>query len=256
MPPRTPEKAAGGAAGDAGAVLFDLDGTFADTAPDMARALNLQLARHGRDPLPFEDIRPQVSNGARAMIRIGFGLGPGDAGYDALRREYLAVYADHLALETALFPGMTELIGVLEGRRIPWGIVTNKPSWLTDPLMAALGLAQRAACIVSGDTAARPKPHPDPILYACDLIGLPPRDCCYVGDAQRDVAAGLAAGTATLAALFGYIREGDDPGSWGAHGLIRNPLEILDWVAPDAARPGHTRPPRRPRPAPERPGGG
>jgi phosphoglycolate phosphatase len=239
-------------------VLFDLDGTLADTAPDMARALNLQLARHGRPALPFEAIRPHVSHGARAMMRIGFALEAGDADYPALRQEYLDIYRENLALETAPFPGMPELLAALESRGAPWGIVTNKPAWLTDPLMGALGLAERAACIVSGDTAARPKPHPDPVLHACALIGVRPRDCWTVGDAQRDIAAGRAAGTGTLAALFGYLAEGDDPACWGADGLIGAPLEVLDWLeATDARSLGTSRrlsaadaPPRRPGRAP------
>jgi phosphoglycolate phosphatase len=220
-------------------VLFDLDGTLADTAPDMARALNLQLARHGRPPLPFEAIRPHVSHGARAMMRIGFALEAGEADYAALRQEYLDIYGENLALATAPFPGIPQLLEALEARRVPWGIVTNKPAWLTDPLMGSLGLAGRAACVVSGDTAARPKPHPDPVLHACRLIGVDPRECWTVGDAQRDIAAGRAAGTGTLAALFGYLGEDDDPASWGADGLIRAPLEVLDWLdAGGAGDPG------------------
>jgi phosphoglycolate phosphatase len=242
-----------GAAGDAGAVLFDLDGTFADTAPDMAHALNLQLERHGRAPLPFKRIRPHVSHGGRAMIRIGFGLEPGDAGYERLRREYLDIYAGHLAVETVPFPGIPELIQALESRRMCWGIVTNKPAWLTDPLMDALGLGARAACIVSGDTAPRPKPHPDPILHACALINRSPRCCWYVGDAQRDITAGLAAGTGTLAALFGYIAEHDDPASWGAHGLVREPMEVLHWVSDRPGRPAPLLSRWTPRPKPDNP---
>lgn len=215
-----------------GGVLFDLDGTFADTAPDMAHALNLLLQHHDREPLRFEAIRPHVSHGARALVRIGFGLEPGDAEYEVRRQDFLAIYAKNLARETDLFPGVATLIAALETRRIPWGIVTNKPSWLTTPLMDALGMHARAACIVSGDTAARPKPYPDPILHACGLIGLEPQTCWYVGDAQRDITAGLAAGTRTLAALFGYLGEADDPSSWGADGMIREPLEVLDWLGP------------------------
>jgi phosphoglycolate phosphatase len=215
-------------------VLFDLDGTLADTAPDMARALNLQLARHGRPALPLETIRPHVSHGARAMMRIGFALEAGDADYAALRQEYLDIYGDNLALETAPFPGVPQLLESLEARCVHWGVVTNKPAWLTEPLMSALGLAARAACIVSGDTAARPKPHPDPVLHACALIGVRPRECWTVGDARRDIAAGRAAGTGTLAALFGYLGEDDDPASWGADGMIRTPLEVLEWLAPAA----------------------
>jgi phosphoglycolate phosphatase len=135
--------------------------------------------------------------------------------------------------ETAPFPGIPELIDALEARAIPWGIVTNKPAWLTDPLMAAIGLAERAACIVSGDTLARAKPHPDPLLHACRQIGRDPAHCWYVGDAERDVAAGRAAGMGTLVALFGYLGE-EDPGGWGAHGMIAAPLDVLDWLDADA----------------------
>jgi phosphoglycolate phosphatase len=218
----------------AGAVLFDLDGTFADTAPDMAHALNLLLHAHGRPPLPFASVRPHVSHGGRAMVRIGFGLEPGEEGFEALRREFLEIYAANLVRETAPFPGMLELVSALEGRGIPWGIVTNKPAWLTDPLMETLELDRRAACIVSGDTAARAKPHPDPLLHACRLIRRGPADCWYVGDSERDVAAGIAAGTGTLVALFGYLGVGEDPAAWGADGMIREPLEVLDWLGPRA----------------------
>lgn len=213
-------------------MLFDLDGTFADTAPDMARALNRLLAAHGRAPLPFERIRPHVSHGGRAMVRIGFGLTPGDAGFDALREQFLELYAADLARDTAPFPGVPELVSELEGRSIPWGIVTNKPAWLTDPLMAALGYAHRAACVVSGDTAARPKPHPEPVLHACALVAREPGDCWFVGDAERDVAAGRAAGCGTLVALFGYLGDGEDPAAWGADGAIAAPLDLLPWLTP------------------------
>ena len=215
-----------------GGVLFDLDGTFADTAPDMARAINRLLAIYGGAPLPFERIRPHVSHGAKAMIRLGFGLGPEDAGYERLRQQFLDLYAEDLARATVPFPGVLDLVTELEHQGIPWGIVTNKPGWLTDPLMAALGVDARAHCVVSGDTAARPKPHPDPILLACTRIGRAPPDCWYLGDAERDVAAGRAAGTGTLVALFGYLGTGEDPAIWGADGMIAAPLDLLDWLGP------------------------
>jgi phosphoglycolate phosphatase len=215
-----------------GAVLFDLDGTFADTAPDMAHALDLLLALHGRPSLPFATVRPHVSHGAKALVRLGFGLDAGDPGFDERRREYLDIYADNLARQTAPFPGIPDLIEALEASSVPWGIVTNKPAWLTDPLMAAMGLAERAACVVSGDTLPRAKPHPDPLLHACRRIGRDPAQCWYVGDAERDVAAGLAAGMGTLVALFGYLGD-EDPRTWGAHGLIAEPLEVLDWLGLD-----------------------
>lgn len=217
------------------AVLFDLDGTLADTAPDLAQALNRLLAQRGRPALPFAVIRPHASHGSQSMVKLGFGLEPGDPDYAACRAEFLALYAANLACATTLFPGMRELLEALESAGIPWGIVTNKPAWLTDPLLTALGLDRRAACVVSGDTAPRPKPHPDPILHACRQLGLAPGDCWMLGDAERDIAAGLAAGTRTLAALFGYLDENDDPASWGADGLIREPVEALAWLLPAGA---------------------
>lgn len=213
-----------------GAVLFDLDGTFADTAPDMAYALNRLLESHERPPLPFERIRPQVSHGSRGMIVVGFGLTPEDAGFEVLRQEFLDIYADNLLRETVLFPGVPDLIDSLESQSVPWGIVTNKPAWLTDPLMEGLGLTRRAACIVSGDTASRAKPHPEPLYHACHLIDVDPTDCWYVGDAERDISAGRAAGTGTLVALFGYLDAEEDPRAWGADGMIRQPLDVLDWL--------------------------
>lgn len=218
----------GGTHGDA--VLFDLDGTFADTAPDMAYALNRLLELNDRPPLPFEHIRPHVSHGGRAMIAIGFDLSPGEAGFEELRRDFLDIYAANLVRETVPFPGMLDLLDSLESRNLPWGIVTNKPAWLTDPLMQALGLAERAACVVSGDTAARAKPHPDSLIHACRLIAVDPSDCWYVGDAERDIAAGRAAGTRTLVAMFGYLGIDDKPVDWGANGMIHEPLDLLEWL--------------------------
>lgn len=218
--------------GRRGAVLFDLDGTFADTAPDMAYALNRLLELRDRPGLPLEQIRPHVSHGGRAMIRLGFGLEPDSAGFDELRQEFLDIYAANLVRETAPFPGMLDLLDFLEAHDLPWGIVTNKPAWLTDPLMQSLGLAERAACVVSGDTVTRAKPHPDSLIHACRLIAVEPSDCWYVGDAERDIVAGRAAGTGTLVALFGYLGEGENPADWGANGMIQGPLDLLDWLGP------------------------
>jgi N-acetyl-D-muramate 6-phosphate phosphatase len=206
-------------------LLFDLDGTFADTAPDLAAALNWALQCFGREPLPYERIRPQVSHGARALIRLGFGEEA-----EAPRQELLRYYRDNIARHTTLFPGMAEVLEALETAGLPWGIVTNKPAYLTEPLMQGLGLFERAGCIVSGDTTPNPKPHPEPILLACRRIATPPEHCLYVGDAARDIEAGRAAGTGTLAALFGYLDEQDRPESWGADGLVRSPAEILTWL--------------------------
>ncbi|MGB5831329.1 MAG: HAD-IA family hydrolase, partial [Thiohalocapsa sp.] len=169
------------------AVLFDLDGTFADTAADMAAALNALLRRHGRPPLPPDSARPHVSSGSRGMLAVGFGLTPADTDYDALRGEYLDIYARDICRHTRLFPGMSELVATLDARGVAWGIVTNKPGWLTEPLLTAMDLDPRPACVVSGDTVACAKPYPDPLLHACELIGQAPGACWYVGDDQRDI---------------------------------------------------------------------
>ncbi len=216
-------------------VLFDLDGTLADTAPDLAHALNLTLRRHGRPELPFEAIRPHVSHGGIALIRLGFDIGPDHPEFDGLRCQFLDHYIDNLARETRLFPGMEPLLDRLEAAGVPWGVVTNKPAWLTDPLMRELGLDRRAVAIVSGDTLARRKPDPDPILHACEAAAVAPAATLYVGDAQRDIEAGNRAGTTTLAALFGYLGADDDPATWQADGLVASPQEILPWVLPEGA---------------------
>lgn len=211
-------------------VLFDLDGTLADTAPDLGFALNEVLREHGRPPLPQECIRPEASHGARALLRLGFAVAPGDRDYDALRRRFLDVYAANLCRETRLFPGIGALLSALADRGLRWGIVTNKPAFLTRPLVQQLGLAESAACVVSGDTTANSKPHPGPLLFACSECNAEPGDCVYVGDAARDIEAGRTAGMHTLVALFGYLRATDDPPSWGADALVRSPDEILDWI--------------------------
>lgn len=210
-----------------GGVLFDLDGTFADTARDLAFALNETLRRHGRQPLPFEAIRPVVSHGGNALIRLGFDIEPDAAEFSAKRSDLLEVYERNLCRETRVFPGLERVLESLERRSLPWGIVTNKPAWLTDPLMAALGMTSRAASIVSGDTCQNRKPHPDPILFACTQMGMEAGRCVYVGDAVRDIEAGRAAGTATIAALYGYLLPGDDPFSWAADAVAEHPTDLL-----------------------------
>lgn len=211
-------------------VLFDLDGTLLDTAPDLAHALNQVLLNHHLDPLPFETIRPHVSHGARSLIALGFGIGPDDPGYAERHAALLKVYQANLADQTRVFPGMGQVLQAIEDRGLNWGVVTNKPAWLTDPLMTALGLASRAACVVSGDTTDNPKPHPEPLLYACELAGSAPAQCLYVGDAARDIEAGHRAGMPTLAALFGYVGAGDRPEAWGADGLLEHPVDLLAWL--------------------------
>jgi phosphoglycolate phosphatase len=211
-------------------VLFDLDGTLADTAPDLAFALNETLKLNNKAPLPFETIRPVVSHGGIALVKLGFGIGPEHSDYATIRQQLLDIYMANIANQTTLFEGMEELLQQLEQRKILWGVVTNKPAWLTEPLMDALSLTQRAASIVSGDTLPENKPHPAPVLYACEQTGSKPYECLYVGDAERDIEAGRRAGLKTLAALFGYIQDGDDPALWQADAMINSPLEVLDWL--------------------------
>jgi phosphoglycolate phosphatase len=212
------------------AVLFDLDGTLADTAPDLGHALNLQRERHGLPPLPQEIIRPYASHGTVGLFDIGFGLTPQDERFAPMREEYLALYTANLCLHTALFPGMAELLAALEARNIAWGVVTNKPARFTEPLLELLGLSQRAASIISGDTCAHPKPHPEPLLRAAREIGIAPQSCLYVGDAERDIEAARAAGMSVLIADYGYLSAEDHPETWGADGRINTPQGILAFL--------------------------
>ena len=211
-------------------VLFDLDGTLADTAPDLAYALNQTLIRYDRNPLPFEQIRPHVSHGGIALIRAGFGIEPDHPEFQQYRQDLLAIYLKNIVRETTLFSGMAQVLERLEQYGISWGIVTNKPAWLTDPLIEGMGLNHRAACIVSGDTTPNTKPHPGPILHACELTDTPPQECLYIGDAERDIVAGRDAGTTTLTALFGYLDDHDQPDSWGADDAISEPVQILEKI--------------------------
>ena len=211
-------------------VLFDLDGTLVDTAPDMANALNRTLVNHGRQPLAFETIRPSVSLGGVALVKLAFELDEADPELERLREEFLAIYRDNLSRESCLFPGMERVLAGLEEISASWGIVTNKPAWLTDPLMQDLQLDARTCCIVSGDTLEQRKPHPAPLLHACELLQCNPGETVYVGDARRDIEAGASAGMTTLVAAYGYIDKADNPDDWGADGLVDSPEEILSWV--------------------------
>ena len=210
------------------AVLFDLDGTLVDTAKDLAYALNRTLEDFGRKSLPFEKIRPVVSHGGTALIKLGFDLEPDHPDFEKYRQHLLRVYQENLCRESVLFEGMDTLLEYLESNNMHWGIVTNKPSWLTDPLMSQMGLDKRAASIVSGDTCENNKPHPEPILFACEQADLKPETTFYIGDALRDIEAGNAAGCITVSALFGYIQEHDVPEQWPADHIVNHPLEIID----------------------------
>lgn len=210
------------------AVLFDLDGTLADTAPDLAGALNALLEERRRPPVRVADARPVTSSGARGMLRVGFGIDPGHSEYETLKARFLELYAARVCVETQLFAGIAELLAALEARAVPWGVVTNKAERFTRPLLAALALLDRAACVVGGDTTSRAKPHPEPLLHAARGIGLEPVRCLYVGDDLRDVQAARAAGMPVLAAAYGYLGVDGDPHAWGADAVIGHPLEVLN----------------------------
>ncbi len=212
------------------AVLFDLDGTFADTAPDLAAALNQVLSEENKPPLPFEIIRPVVSHGGIALIKLGFKYNEQHIDFERVRKRLLNIYQENISQLTKVFDGIETLLEVLEKKQITWGIVTNKPSWLTDPLMEQMGYSTRAGTIVSGDTCKEKKPHPEPLLHACREINVKASECLYIGDAERDIIAGNAAGMFTLTALFGYIETNDTPEDWGADAMIKHPSEVANFL--------------------------
>jgi phosphoglycolate phosphatase len=211
------------------AVLLDLDGTLLDTAPDFARVANQLRIEAQLAPLPFEQIRPHVSQGAAAVLRAAF---PGIDGVRlaALQDRFLELYRAQLTVATTLFAGFEQVLPALESQRIPWGVITNKPGWLTEPLLMELGLYERAACVISGDTLAVRKPDPLPLLTAAQRIAVAPERCLYVGDALRDMQAARAAGMVGLAARYGYIDPAEPTADWPVSGWIDSPLELLDWV--------------------------
>ncbi|MEK8088330.1 HAD-IA family hydrolase [Thermithiobacillus plumbiphilus] len=210
------------------AVLFDLDGTLADTAPDLAHALNVTLIQHDRPPLPLDQIRPVASQGARGLLKLGLGLEPGMSGFAEARQMLLDTYAANIARETALFPGMNEILAGLESSGTPWGVVTNKPDYLTRALLEGLGLLQRAAVVVSGDTLPVSKPDPAPILHAASLLDLPAASTLMIGDDRRDIQSAHGAGAGAWAALWGYIAEQDQPMFWEADRLLADVKTLHD----------------------------
>ena len=211
-------------------ILFDLDGTLLDTAPDLADALNTVLVENQRSPLPLDDIRPAVSHGGVALVRLGFNMERSNPAFDPLCERLLEVYRENISRSTQPFPGISELLDSIEQRGLNWGIVTNKPGWLTEPLLQDLDLFNRAACVVSGDTLDERKPHPAPMLHASRLANSRPEQCVYIGDAQRDIEAGNNAGMQTLVALFGYLQEEDEPHTWNANSMIEQPQDLLAWM--------------------------
>ena len=209
------------------AVLFDLDGTLIDTAPDMGGALNNLLIEEKRAPLPLESIRPYVSQGGLVLTRLGFEGHVDETEIEPLRQRFLQHYRAIVADDSRLFDGYEAVLADLEARSMPWGIVTNKPEWLTHPLLEQLGLAARCAVVIGGDTLPNRKPHPQPLQVAAERIGVDCGKCIYVGDDERDIIAGRAAGMPTLVAAYGYIEEGCDFQEWNADGVIDKPADLL-----------------------------
>ena len=213
------------------AVLFDLDGTLIDSAPDLAGAGNDMRVARGLPVLPLAHFRPMVGAGARGMVGRALSVTPGEAAFEALRDEFLQRYEARMTRETRVFDAMQPVLAALEAGALPWGIVTNKATRFSEPLVRALGLLERAATLVCGDTTPHAKPHPAPLLEAARRIGLDAEDCVYVGDDLRDVQAGRAAGMVTVAAAWGYLGEGDHIDAWGADHVIESPKQLLKLLA-------------------------
>lgn len=214
------------------AVLFDLDGTLLDSAPDLHAALHLLCAQEGADTPPYDLVRPVVSRGARAVLRRGFPLADENA-IEARVPRFLDLYREVMATRTRPFAGIETLLAHIEDSGRRWGVVTNKMAVLTEPLLERLGLATRAGVVVSGDTLAQRKPHPAPVLHACARLGVAPGRCLFVGDDQRDVQAGAAAGAITVAVTWGYL-DGGDPYRWGADRVVDSPQAVADLLSPVA----------------------
>jgi len=216
--------------------MFDLDGTLVDTAPDLMRCLNNALVQHGFTEASPSAVRPFISFGARAMVTAGLTTPVDQRTEEALLETMLDCYERHVADHSVFFAGIEDILNSIEAQGLKWGVVTNKRQRFTNPLMAALKLTGRAACIVSGDTTAFEKPHPEPMLAACRQAGVEPEQCVYIGDASHDIAAGKNANMKTLAARYGYLKPGDLPETWGADAVIESPLQITDWIGAHQCR--------------------
>jgi len=214
------------------AVLFDLDGTLADTAPDLAAALNQLLIENNQPALAFDKIRPVVSHGGIALIRLGFNIEPTHPQFEQLRSRLLAIYEQNICQQTKLFSGLDKLLTTLEQQKIPWGIVTNKPDWLTIPLIDQLQLTKRIASLVCGNTLAERKPHPAPLLYASKEMKISPELCIYIGDAARDIESGKRAGMKTIAAAYGYIEDHDPAEDWQAEHIVYDSNALSSLLMP------------------------
>jgi len=211
---------------DLKAVLFDLDGTLLDTAPDLANALNITLTKNGLAPLAYDVIRPYVSYGAVGLLKLGFGNQLSNEQLTPLKKTLIDAYQADIATSSTLFQGMSLLLDYLDEISLPWGIVTNKPQYLTDAVVKQINLYQRAACVISGDQVAKSKPYPDSIYLACETINVAPINCVYLGDAERDIRAGNQAGCQTIACEYGYIPDSERIAEWNAHHYIQRVEQI------------------------------
>jgi 2-phosphoglycolate phosphatase len=213
-------------------VLFDLDGTLVDTAPDLGSAANAVRAKLGLEPLPLEQYRPVASAGARGLLKVALGLTLDHVDYPTRRDEFLNYYRANLSRHSSLFPGIAELLAGFEQRGLPWGVVTNKPAWLTRPLLDELGLSERAACAISGDDVPKAKPAPDSLLLACAQLGMRAADCVYVGDDKRDIDAARAAQMPSVAADWGYLGDNGPIETWRADFIVASPAALARLFGP------------------------
>lgn len=211
-------------------LLFDLDGTLLDTAPDLAKALNVVLENHQRQPLPFTKIRPYSSTGTRGLLGLGFQIKETDPGYANLREQFLAAYHEHLFDGTSIFPGIEKVLQHLDNFNIPWGVVTNKPENLAKQLLNRFNLAEHCGCVIGGDTLTKRKPDPEPLLHACELLNCDPAESIYIGDAERDIEAAKSANIPSVVALYGYIGENENPQKWNADYYIDHPEQIINFI--------------------------
>jgi len=216
-------------------VLFDLDGTLVDTAPDLIACLNQALSNKGYAQVPDADIKPLISSGAMAMVKYAVS-DANETEQTELLDLMLDCYQNNIAQHSRFFAGISETLDIIESAGLKWGIVTNKRERFTLPLMDALNLSRRASCVVSGDTTTNSKPHPEPMLVACEQANVKPENCVYIGDAAHDITAGKNANMKTLAALYGYLKEGDQPEEWGADALIENPQQLQQWIQASLCR--------------------
>lgn len=214
-------------------IFFDLDGTLADTAPDLVAATNKLLVARNLTPKPYEFLRPYASAGARGLLEGAFGINPDHEDFAVLRDEFFSNYEKALLVDSKLFDGIDHLLDQMDAARLPWGIITNKSERFTNPLTELMGLRQRAVSTVSGDTTPYSKPHPEPILHAARTSNIDPSKSIYVGDDIRDVLAGKAAGMKTVAAAYGYCGCKEPPEAWGADYTINKPLDLLQIIFPN-----------------------